>query len=320
MSNGDGREVLIFIAIIASAIILAFALMNSGLELITVLPILVLGILIITFFPRYNEFKEYERGVVFRLGKFSRVVGPGFVFLIPYIEKINTVDLRTQILDIKPQEVITQDDLHLEIDAVVYYRISDPRKVIIEIKDHKQAITNLLLSQIRNVVGKMLLEEVLEKTESINLDLYSTIKEVENDWGITTLRVEVQSIEMPKSLVESFKKKREAKEYKEQVETEAQAKQISIELLDRIAKNIDNKTLAILYVDALKQIASGKSNKIIFPLELSSMAASISKAMKGEKTDNAEIINNLLTSYQEARAKNFDEGVEKPKKLVKKKK
>ncbi|NUN11450.1 hypothetical protein HUU53_02295 [Candidatus Micrarchaeota archaeon] len=316
--SGDSRQAAIFIAILAVVGIIIASVLSLKIPLSTLLPVGLLAVLVIAFFPRYVEFKEYERGVVFRLGRFYKVIGPGFAFLFPYIDKEVRTDLRTQVLDIHPQEVITQDDLHLKIDVIVYYRVVDPKKAVIEIKDHKGAITNLMLSQVRNVVGKMLLEEVLEKTESINLDLYSTIKDVESAWGISTLRVEVQSIELPKGLTESFQKKREAKEFKEKIETEAHAKQIAIELLDKVGRSIDNKTLAILYVDALKQISQGKSNKIIFPLELSRLATNLSDNMNpGKKIDYNAVIQSFLESYQETKAKTLEPEEKKHKKKKK---
>ena len=232
---------------------------------------------VLAFHPTVTEFKEYERGVYFRLGKFLKVAGPGWVVSFNTIDKLVKVDLRTQVLDIKPQEVITQDNVKIRIDAVVYHRIVDAEKSIVEVKDYHEAVTNLIHAQVRTVIGRMLLEEVLEKTEEINVNLFNVIKDVEEKWGIATQRVEITSIQLPEGLLSAMQKRREAVEFKEKLETEARAKQVSIEILDKGLRGISGTTVAYLYLDVLKRVAEGKSNKIIFPLELSRLASFVSE-------------------------------------------
>jgi regulator of protease activity HflC (stomatin/prohibitin superfamily) len=273
------RQVIVFVGVVAGVALLAY----FGIFVLKNPLVLAIGVLVIggvaAFFPRYVELKEYERAVVFRLGKFDRVAGPGILFLFPNLESNVVVDLRTQTMDTAPQDVITKDNIKVKIDSIVYIKIVDPRKAVVEIKDYKSAITQLLLSRIREMASRMPLDELLAKTEDINMQLQKVVKEAADDWGISTLRVEVQSIELPASLVDAMQKRKEAQEMRAKVETEATARKTAIEILDSAASKLSDTTLSYLYLDSLKQIAQGKSNKIIFPLELSHLASMLSGKM-----------------------------------------
>jgi regulator of protease activity HflC (stomatin/prohibitin superfamily) len=250
------------------------------------------------------ELKEYERGVFFRLGKFEKVAGPGWILIFPTIDSFEIVDLRTRTIDVAPQKVVTQDNIAIEVDAIVYLRVVDPKKVVIAVKDVQGALTHLLHANIRSVIGKMTLDEVIRKTEEINAALYSTVKEVEKDWGIFTQNVEIQSIELPPGLIAAMQKRKEAGEYKAKLETEAQAREISLDIINRAASKLSDRTMTLLYVDALKIIANGKSNKIIFPLELSRMAAHLADQTGGKFEDTAQ---SLVKAYMEQQRQKLDE-------------
>lgn len=312
------RQVIVFIAIIAAAITL-FAFMSYARIPFTVAIALLVVIAVATqFFPELLELKEYERAVVFQLGKYKRTVGPGWVLIFPILEKYVLVDMRTQTIDTPPQTMITRDDVRVKVDAVLYLRVVDPKKAIIEIKDFKTAAVELLKSNIRNAIAKMDLEELLEKTEELDAELQIVIKHGASDWGVAVHRVEVQSIELPPELVVAMRKRKEALEYKTKAEIEASARQISLEILEKAASKMSDRTLAYLYIDALKKISEGKSNKIIFPLELSHLASMLSgklteRQSKGEiseKPDYSEIVNSLLEAYREKKTAMIDEALE----------
>ncbi|HLD63259.1 MAG TPA: SPFH domain-containing protein [Candidatus Norongarragalinales archaeon] len=304
------EEVLVFIGILAVVALVVGAVFTAQLPLPLVLAafLVILGILM--FHPNIVELKEYERGVFFRLGKYERVAGPGWVVYFSTIDTFVKVDLRTQVLDIDPQEVITQDNVKITIDSVIYFRIADPKKSVVEIRDFKGAVSHLIRAQLRTVIGRLLLEEVLEKTEEVNSQLFSVVKDVEDKWGIMTSRVEISSIELPSGLLSAMQKRREAGEYKEKMETEARAKQVSLEILDKALRSISDRTIAYLYLDVLKRVAEGKSNKIIFPLELTRLATYISEKSgwtdKGERKDFEEIAKTLLASYHVQQKESMD--------------
>lgn len=295
------RQVVIFISILAIVAVVITGVLFLNVPIYLVISGLVLLILISLIFPRLEEFKEFERAVVFRFGKFHKIAGPGWVLIWPLFEKFTLVDMRTTIVDLPKQPVIAKDEIELEVDAAVYIKITDPKKVVLEIKDFKTAIRELLRSNIRAAVSKMELEEVLEKTEEITGEMQIAIKNIAQGWGLSVIKVEVQTITLPPSLLEAMKKRKEALQYKSKVEIEAQARQITLDILDKTASKLSDKTMALLYVEALKKISEGKSNKIIFPLELTKFANFLSTHVKkGEEPITKEKIDDITKTLIEA--------------------
>lgn len=311
------RSVIVFIAIIAAALLLVATVLTAGqavppaIWFVLLLVIVVAGLL----FPRITELREYERGVVFRFGKYERILDPGLRFFFPLIESLVRVEMRTQVIDITPQDVMTKDSVRVKIDAIVYTRVVDALKSITTVKDYRLAMTELMRSNIRSAIAKMNLEELLEKTEELNNELFASMKQVSQDWGVLVLRVEIQSVELPNELVQAMTKRKEALEYKAKTETEAAARQISLDILDKAASKMSDRTLAYLYLDALKKISEGKSNKIIFPLELTHLASMIAgklgdKQAKGEVEtvpQYTEIVGALQEAYKEKKKEIIDE-------------
>ena len=301
------KQAAVFVLIIAAAVTAVYAglfVLHLSLPLLAILLLILAAVA--SFTPQIIELKEYERGVLFTLGKFQRVLNPGWTVIIPNFQSVEKVDLRTQVLDIHPQNVITQEQIRLKVDAVVYLRIKDPYKCVVEIKNYNEAVTHIIHSEIRNIIGKMTVEEVIARTEEIGAELFETLKNVETQWGISTQKVEIQSIELPHGLAEAMQKRREATEYKQKLETEAEARQVSIDILDRAASKMSDKTLTYLYLDALKRIADGKANKIIFPLELTRLANTLATGGKGGETDYPKIAESLIAAYREQQKRAID--------------
>lgn len=290
------RQAVVFAVIVALIVgllyVLIVALKLPPIQLVLAL-IVVAALAVLS--PNYQIFKEYERGVFFRLGRFLRVSGPGATIFFPVFETFELVDLRTQVLDIPPQDVVTKENIKIKIDATTYIKIVDPRKSITEIKDYKKAISELLTSQIRTVIGRTELESLLEKTEDLNANLYDVLKQAAEAWGIQVLRVEIKTIDLPPELVSAYRRKQEALEQKARLETEAQARTITIKALKEITNDLNDKTLAYMYLEALKKISEGKSNKILFPLELTKLASALSVQLseQGEAVD-AKTISSVL--------------------------
>ncbi len=267
-----------------------------GLSAPVIIGVGVVILLLATVLPRLAEFKEYERGVVFRFGKFRKVAGPGWYIYWPAFESFVLVDLRTTTVDLPYQSVITQDDVEINVDAVIYERVVDAKRAVIQVKDYKAAMRELLRAQIRNTVKKMELEEVLEKTEEISTELKNALKSVSEDWGVEVFKVEVQTIKLPDSLIVAMHKRREAGEYKIKLETEAQAKQISLDIIDKATSRVSPGTLTFLYLDTLKAVANGRATKIVFPVELSNLAKALSDKVGVDKhiTVTPELAKQLL--------------------------
>ena len=323
------RQAVVFVAILAAA----FTLIYGGLIVLELSPVILFVLLLafvgfFSFSPRIMEFKEYERGVLFLFGRFKKIVGPGWVIIIPHVHSVEKVDLRTQVMDIKPQNTITKEQIRLKIDVVVYWRVVDPFKAIVAVKNYEKALMQLLYSEIRNIVGNMSVEDVIANTDEIENQLYAMVKAVEDQWGISTKDVEVQSIELPPRLAEAMQRRRAALDYKIKLETEAEARKMSIQIVNEAASKMSDRTLAYFYLDALKRIADGKANKIIFPLELSRLANILADKSKGGE-DYASIAKGLINTYQkqqkealDAQPEEAEAGNAKPKpfKALKKKK
>lgn len=300
------RQSVVFVAILAAA----FTLIYGGLFILELSPLLLFVLLLvfvalISFSPHIMEFKEYERGVLFQFGRFQRVVGPGWVIIIPHVHSVERVDLRTQVMDISPQNTITKEQIRLKIDVVVYWRVVNPFKAIVEVKDYEKALMQLLYSEIRNIVGNMSVEDVIANTDEIENQLYAMVKAVEDQWGISTKDVQVQSIELPPKLAEAMQQRRAAIDYKRKLETEAEARARKIQIVDEAASNMSDRTLAYFYLEALKRIADGKANKIIFPLELSRLANLLADKSKGGE-DYSSIANGLISAYQKQQKEALD--------------
>lgn len=311
------RSVVIFVAIIAAAILLVVLALTVGKSISPVFWFvgLLIVIVVAAMFPKLVEFREYERGVVFRFGKVQKVVGPGLSWIMPTLESYVAVDLRTQVVDIPPQDVMTKDDVKVKIDAIIYTKTVDPVKSVTKVKDFRVALSELMRSNIRAAIAKMPLEELLEKTDEINTQLFTEVKKVADEWGVSVMRVEIQSVELPQELVAAMHKRKEALEYKAKTETEATAKQISLDILDKATSKMSDKTMAYLYMDALKKISEGRSNKIIFPLELSHLASMLAGKLteqqkKGEiegRPDYEQIISALQDAYTQKKKEIIDE-------------
>ncbi len=273
------KQATVFIAILALLVGIFAALASGAISFWVFLPLVLLGIILLLLAPEIVEVKEYERAVMFRFGKLRGVEGAGWFLHFPKIDKYVKVDLRVQAIDIAPQEVISRDNIKFKIDAVIYLKVTDPLKAVTAVQDFKQAATLNVYSQIRNAVSKMALEEVVVQTDTINKQLYVALAEASKDWGVQCIKVEIQTIEPPQSLVDAMRKRKEAQEYKAKLEIESEARGVQIDILNRAASKISDTTLAYLYLDALKKISEGKSNKIIFPLELSRLASLLSSKL-----------------------------------------
>lgn len=305
------KEVVVFATIIGVIVIAIAAIIDFNIPLQIVIAAIILLIIISVLFPAWIEFKEYERGVVFRVGKFNRITGPGLALIFTSFESYVLIDLRTQTIDVEPQVVITRDEIKLKIDSVVFIKITDPKKAVIEIKDYKKAITEFIKAEIRNLIGNMILANVLAQTDVINEKLNDALGKISGKWGVTSERVEIQSIELPPELVEAMRKRKEAVEYKGRTETEAEAIQLKLDIMDKAARKMSDNTLAYLYLDALKAISEGKSNKIIFPLEFSHLASMLSgkipQSKEGGNVNYDELVKTFLNSYKEKKKEVLEE-------------
>jgi regulator of protease activity HflC (stomatin/prohibitin superfamily) len=230
--------------------------------------IILLGILL---FNAIKILNEYERGVVFFLGKFSRKVGPGIIFLIPGLEKMTKVDLRIVTMDIPSQDIITRDNVTLKVNGVVYFKVENPEKSIIAVENYYHATSQMAQTTLRSVVGRFELDEILGGRDSINTELQKIIDEQTEPWGIKVTAVEVKAIDLPSEMQRAMAKQAEAEREKRAKVISAQGELDSSKILSDAAKILDeNKNAIVLrYLDTMKEISSGEGKSTtFFPLPI----------------------------------------------------
>ncbi len=276
------REPFIFALVLATIVLIPLT-MVFVLELPPAVALLAMLVLlaVLALAPRIHTIKEYERGVVFRFGKFQYVAEPGWHVLFPAFQTIERVDMRTQVLDIEPQDVITKEDIHLTIDAVAYIRITDAKKAVIEVKDVNHAVTKLLHGELRVQIGNLPMQDVIENLDSINEKLYKALKRVEEEWGIKASNVEMTNVVLPKGIEAAFREKLEASEKKQRQEIDAAARKQVLTIVNEATRTMDEKTMAYLYMETLKRVADGRSTKIVLPMELTDLAQKLAQTTQG---------------------------------------
>ncbi len=301
MKSKDKKQAIIFAGLIIGAILLvagviaAVTVLNmSQASLIIILIVLIfLGLRM-----RSNSFililKEYERAVVFRYGKFVGVKGPGIVFIIPFIDTFKLVDLRTKTVDIPAQEVVTKSNIKLKIDAILYIRVVDPKKAVLEVEDYQKAAVSNIQASLRSVIGKMELQEVISNIDKINELLRKETELVAKEWGIVIENVEIQSVQLPTGVQEAIHKRKQAEQEKLAQKERAEGRKIMLEAIEQAASQFTDPTLKYLYLQALEKMAEGKSAKIIFPVELMKLAEGVTKRLGAKEKKEIEKANESL--------------------------
>lgn len=220
--------------------------------------------------------KEYERLVVFRLGKVrAKPKGPGLVFIIPFIDRPIKVDLRTVTLDVPSQEGITRDNVTLKVNAVVYFRVVEPISAIVNIEDYRRATWNIAQTTLRNVLGQSELDELLAHRERINQKLQQMIDEATEPWGIKVGMVEVKDVELPETMKRSMAKQAEAEREKRAKIISASGEFESAQQLREAAHTIAEEPVALQlrYLSTLVEIAAEKNSTILFPIPMEILKA-----------------------------------------------
>lgn len=238
------------------------------------MPITSLIILIILVFFILSQsiriLNEYERGVIFRLGRFSGVKGPGLIFLIPIVDKMVKVSLRTVAMDVPPQDVITKDNVTIKVNAVVYFRVVDPEKAIIEVEDYLYATSQLSQTTLRSILGESELDEVLAHREKINAHLQEVIDKQTDAWGVKVSLVELKHIDLPQEMQRAMAKQAEAERERRAKIISAEGEYQASEKLAEAAKVIEKHPVAIQlrFLQTLVEVAADKNSTIVFPIPI----------------------------------------------------
>jgi regulator of protease activity HflC (stomatin/prohibitin superfamily) len=218
--------------------------------------------------------QEYERGVVFRLGRFTDVRGPGLFMIIPFIERSVKVDLRVVTMDVPSQEAITKDNVTVKVNAVVYYRVVKPEDSVIKVFDHRYATSQIAQTTLRSVLGQSELDEVLAQREKINQTLQRIIDEQTDPWGVKVGIVEIKEVELPQTMQRAIMAQAEAEREKRAKIVHAEGELQAAEKLAEAAKVMATQPIALQlrYLQTLTVIATEKTNTIVFPLPVDMIA------------------------------------------------
>jgi len=212
--------------------------------------------------------REYERGVVFLLGRFWKVKGPGLVVIVPGIQQMVRVDLRTVVFDVPSQDVISRDNVSVKVNAVVYFRVIDPAKAILQVEDFLNATSQLAQTTLRAVLGKHELDEMLAERERLNQDLQQLLDAQTDAWGIKVSNVEIKHVDIDESMVRAIAKQAEAERERRAKVIHAEGELQASEKLLAAAEILAGRPQAmqLRYLQTLSNIAGDKSNTIVFPL------------------------------------------------------
>ncbi|MGH2568959.1 MAG: slipin family protein [Bacteroidota bacterium] len=214
--------------------------------------------------------REYERGVVFRLGRLIGVKGPGLIILIPLIDKMVKVSLRTVVMDVPPQDIITKDNVSLKVNAVVYFRVVQPEKAIVEVENFLFATSQLSQTTLRSVIGQSELDDLLAEREKINLQLQKIIDHQTEPWGIKISNVEVKHIDLPQEMQRAMAKQAEAERERRSKVIAAEGEFQASQRLSDAAKILAEQpsALTLRYLQTLREIATEKNSTTIFPVPI----------------------------------------------------
>jgi regulator of protease activity HflC (stomatin/prohibitin superfamily) len=228
-------------------------------------------ILVVVFlFWSIRVLREYERGVVFQLGRFWAVKGPGLFILIPVVQQMVRVDLRTVVLDVPPQDVITRDNVSVKVNAVVYFRIVDPQKAIIQVVNFLEATSQLAQTTLRAVLGKHELDVLLAEREKLNLDIQKTLDTQTDAWGIKVSTVEIKDVDLNESMVRAIARQAEAERERRAKVIHAEGELQASEKLLAAARILSQQAEAmqLRYLQTLSNIAGDKASTIVFPVPM----------------------------------------------------
>ena len=231
--------------------------------------------------------KEYDRAVVFRLGRFNAVKGPGFVLLLPFwIDRMERVSMRTIVQDVTPQDVITKDNVSVSVNAVLWFRVVDPEKAVIEVEDFSFAISNFAQTTLRSVLGRAELDDLLSEREKLNQDLEETIRNHSDEWGIRVLGVEIKHVDLPVEMKRAMAKQAEAERERRAKATHADGELESASTLAEAAKilSADPTSIQLRYLQAMIEVSAEKNSTLIFPVPVDLVSA-LTQASRAHSTE-----------------------------------
>lgn len=232
--------------------------------------IIVLVIVVALLLSALRVLREYERGVVFLLGRFHKVKGPGLIIIVPIIQQMVRVDLRTKVMDIPTQDLITRDNVSVMVNAVLYFRVVDPERAIINVETYMEATGQLAQTTLRSVLGQHELDELLAERERLNLDIQEILDKQTDQWGIKVGNVEIKHVDIDESMVRAIAKQAEAERERRAKVIHAAGEEQAAGKLVEAARLLSQQgeSMQLRYLQTLVEIAGEKSSTIVFPLPM----------------------------------------------------
>ncbi|EPZ8238598.1 slipin family protein [Vibrio fluvialis] len=254
-------------------------------ELLT--PILLLVLIVLIAVRLFRILREYERGVIFFLGRFQKVKGPGLIIVIPIIQQMVRVDLRTVVMDVPSQDVISRDNVSVRVNAVIYFRVVDSQKAIINVENYLQATSQIAQTTLRSVLGQHELDEMLANREMLNADIQAILDARTEGWGIKVSNVEIKHVDLNESMIRAIARQAEAERTRRAKVIHASGEMEASEKLVEAANRLAAEPNAILlrYLQTLTEIAGEKSSTILFPMPTTLMEGLFQKLNQPDKKD-----------------------------------
>jgi regulator of protease activity HflC (stomatin/prohibitin superfamily) len=237
--------------------------------------LIVIGAVLALIFASIKILREYERGVIFLIGRFQRVKGPGLIIVIPIVQQMVRVELRTVVMDVPTQDVISRDNVSVKVNAVVYFRVIDPERAIIQVEDFQLATSQLSQTTLRSVLGQHELDEMLSERDRLNKDIQQILDEQTDAWGIKVSNVEIKHVDLDESMVRAIARQAEAERERRAKVIHAEGELQAAAKLSEAAQILAQQpqSLQLRYLETLVSIAGDKSSTIVFPLPLDTLQA-----------------------------------------------
>ncbi|HET7396236.1 MAG TPA: slipin family protein [Gammaproteobacteria bacterium] len=244
--------------------------------------LVVVVIIAVILFSAIKIMKEYERGVIFTFGRFTAVKGPGIILVVPIMQQVVKVDLRTVVMDVPPQDVISRDNVSVKVNAVIYFRLVDPEKAIIQVADVYEATSQLAQTTLRSVLGQHELDDMLAARDKLNVDIQLILDKHTDIWGVKVSNVEIKQVDLDEGMIRAIAKQAEAERQRRakiiNAEGELQASQKLMEAAQTLIQQ--PQAIQLRYLQTLVEVAGDKTNTIVFPLPMDLIEPLLTKLKK----------------------------------------
>ncbi|MDH3430942.1 MAG: slipin family protein [Gammaproteobacteria bacterium] len=231
---------------------------------------IIAALVVVIVYNTIKILKEYERGVIFFLGRFQKVKGPGLIILVPGIQKMTKVDLRVIVMDVPTQDVISRDNVSVKVNAVIYFRIVDPEKAVIRVANVFEATSQLSQTTLRSVLGQHELDDMLAERDKLNADIQNLLDQRTDNWGIKVANVEIKHVDLDESMIRAIAQQAEAERARRAKVINAEGEKQAATMLSEAAKILatEEQSLQLRYLQTLKEISSERTNTIVFPMPI----------------------------------------------------